>query len=275
MNKGDSQSLKPQSKAPGIISGKSEPGSFTHARLGVSRIYKLIRGNRISRNKFMASVVRKFDTPSWGDLVGPFLMYAPIWSTKPELVTVSIFTLFVLIWTIDIELYFSSSSYCTEILASLPFTSPDEPLYLIYSINRIIQVRAGTVEANMKGFLQFLQAGYQKLNGSGGIQTESNQPIRCQTETMVASTKIEEVLEGDHVGVDYGSVEPYMPHLASLNPHGISNTDLQMIQVCSLHQTESYEHGVALHAEHMRFVTSLTVVFFIGHMSLLTFITDS
>lgn len=83
----------------------------------------------------------------------------------------------------------------------------------------------------MKGFLQFLQAGYQKLNGSGGIQTESNQPIRCQTETMVASTKIEEVLEGDHVGVDYGSVEPYMPHLASLNPHGISNTDLQMIQV--------------------------------------------
>ncbi|XP_010317890.1 sister chromatid cohesion protein SCC2 isoform X2 [Solanum lycopersicum] len=195
MNKGDSQSLKPQSKAPGIISGKSEPGSFTHARLGVSRIYKLIRGNRISRNKFMASVVRKFDTPSLGDLVGPFLIY------------------------------------CTEILASLPFTSPDEPLYLIYSINRIIQVRAGTVEANMKGFLQFLQAGYQKLNGSGGIQTESNQPIRCQTETMVASTKIEEVLEGDHVGVDYGSVEPYMPHLASLNPHGISNTDLQMIQV--------------------------------------------
>ncbi|KAK4733728.1 hypothetical protein R3W88_007989 [Solanum pinnatisectum] len=184
MNKGDFQSLKPQSKAPGIMSGKSEPSSFTHARLGVSRIYKLIRGNRISRNKFMASVVRKFDTPSWGDLVGPFLIY------------------------------------CTEILASLPFTSPDEPLYLIYSINRIIQV-----------FLQFLQAGYQKLNGSGGIQTEPNQPIRCQTETMVASTKIDEGLEGDHVGVDYGSVEPYMPHLVSLNPHGISNADLQMIQV--------------------------------------------
>lgn len=84
LNKGDSQSLKPQSKAPGIMSGKSEPGSFTHARLGVSRIYKLIRGNRISRNKFMASVVRKFDTPSWSDQVGPFLMYAPIWSTDPE-----------------------------------------------------------------------------------------------------------------------------------------------------------------------------------------------
>lgn len=195
MNTGGSQILKSQSKAPGITSGKSEPGSFTHARLGVSRIYKLIRGNRISRNKFMASVVRKFDTPNWSDSVVPFLIY------------------------------------CTEILASLPFTSPDEPLYLIYSINRIIQVRAGTVEANMKGFLQFLQAGCQKINASGNIQTEPNQPIRCETETMVANTKIEEGLEGDHVGVDYGSVDSYMPHLASLNPHGISNADWQMIQV--------------------------------------------
>ncbi|KAJ8557203.1 hypothetical protein K7X08_002828 [Anisodus acutangulus] len=195
MNKGGSQSLKPQSKAPGIMSGKSDPGSFTHARLGVSRIYKLIRGNHISRNKFMASVVRKFDTPSWSDSAVPFLIY------------------------------------CTEILALLPFTSPDEPLYLIYSINRIIQVRAGTVEANMKGFLQFLQAGSQKINASGSIQTEPNQPVRCEAETMVTTAKIEEGLEGDHVGVDYGSVYSYMPHLASLNPHGISIADLQKIQV--------------------------------------------
>lgn len=40
--------------------------------------------------------------------------------------------------------------YCTEILALLPFTSPDEPLYLIYAINRIIQVRAGVLEAKLK-----------------------------------------------------------------------------------------------------------------------------
>ncbi|KAM3238424.1 sister chromatid cohesion protein SCC2 isoform X2 [Capsicum annuum] len=195
MNKGGSQSLNPQSKAPGIMSGKSEPGSFTHARLGVSRIYKLIRGNRISRNKFIASVVRKFDTPSWSDSVVPFLIY------------------------------------CTEILASLPFISPDEPLYLIYSINRIIQVRAGTVEANMKGFLQFFQAGCQKINASESIQTEPNQAIRRETETMVANKKIEEGLEGDHVGIDYGSVDSYMPHQASLNTHSISNADLQIIQV--------------------------------------------
>lgn len=156
------------------------------------------------------------------------------------LVTLSMFILFALIWTTDPEFVLSllSSRYCTEILASLPFTSPDEPLYLIYSINRIIQVRAGTVEANMKGFLQFLQAGSQKINGSGSIQTEPTQPIKCETEAMVTN-EILEGLERDRVCVDYGSVDSYMPHLASLNPHGISNVDLHMIQVCSLHQVQS------------------------------------
>ncbi|KAF6145352.1 hypothetical protein GIB67_016813 [Kingdonia uniflora] len=40
--------------------------------------------------------------------------------------------------------------YCTEILASLPFTTPDEPLYLIYTINRVLQVRSGSLKATMK-----------------------------------------------------------------------------------------------------------------------------
>lgn len=39
---------------------------------------------------------------------------------------------------------------CTEVLASLPFTCAEEPLYLIYDINRVIQLRAGAPEANMK-----------------------------------------------------------------------------------------------------------------------------
>lgn len=63
-----------QSKAPGNLKGKSNSSSFAYARLGVSRIYKLIRGNRVSRNKFMSSVIRKFDTPSCNNLVIPFLM---------------------------------------------------------------------------------------------------------------------------------------------------------------------------------------------------------
>lgn len=65
---------KLQSKASGNVKGKSDAASLTQSRLGVSRIYKLIRGNRVSRNKFMSSIVRKFDSPSWNDSVVPFLM---------------------------------------------------------------------------------------------------------------------------------------------------------------------------------------------------------
>jgi hypothetical protein len=42
--------------------------------------------------------------------------------------------------------------YCVEVLASLPFTSPDEPLYLVYDINRFIQIRAGAIESNLKNW---------------------------------------------------------------------------------------------------------------------------
>ena len=61
-------------KAAGSLKGKSEVGNLAQARLGVSRIYKLIRGNRISRNKFMSSIIRKFDNPSRIDSVISFLM---------------------------------------------------------------------------------------------------------------------------------------------------------------------------------------------------------
>lgn len=61
-------------KGPGNMRGRSDGASLAQARLGVSRIYKLIRGNRISRNKFMSSIVRKFDNPMWNDSVVPFLM---------------------------------------------------------------------------------------------------------------------------------------------------------------------------------------------------------
>lgn len=61
-------------KGPGNMRGRSDGASLAQARVGVSRIYKLIRGNRISRNKFMSSIVRKFDNPMWNDSVVPFLM---------------------------------------------------------------------------------------------------------------------------------------------------------------------------------------------------------
>ncbi|KAJ0980187.1 hypothetical protein J5N97_008442 [Dioscorea zingiberensis] len=47
--------------------------------------------------------------------------------------------------------------YCTEILASLPFSSPDEPLYLIYDINRVVQLRAGAIESSIKMWISSSQ----------------------------------------------------------------------------------------------------------------------
>lgn len=64
-----------QQKGSTNMSAKNDNTSstLTQARLGVSRIYKLIRGNRISRNKFMTSIVRKFDIPTWSGSVISFL----------------------------------------------------------------------------------------------------------------------------------------------------------------------------------------------------------
>lgn len=88
---------------------------------GIARVYKLIRSNRTSRNKFMGSIIRKFDSTNQ---IGE-----------------------------SIDLLFLQ--YCTEILASLPFEIPDEPLYLIYSVNRIVQIRCGplhsVIEASVSG----------------------------------------------------------------------------------------------------------------------------
>ncbi|KAJ1398768.1 Zinc finger, PHD-type [Sesbania bispinosa] len=134
---------KTQSKIPVSGKGKPEADSLTQARHGVSRIYKLIRSNRISRNKFMSSIVRKFDNPSWSKLVIAFL------------------------------------TYCTEVLALLPFISPDEPLYLIYAINRVVQVRAGPLEANFKAWSSSLlrSEGHSTPYGNGMCQRGPDEPI--------------------------------------------------------------------------------------------------
>ncbi|KAF6161375.1 hypothetical protein GIB67_009254 [Kingdonia uniflora] len=91
--------------------------TFVHARHGVSRIYRLIWRNRVSRNKFLSSVVCKFDSPRFNH---------------------------------SLKVSIPSFGYYTEILASLPFTAPDEPLYLTYTINHLLQVRYGSLEATMK-----------------------------------------------------------------------------------------------------------------------------
>ncbi|KAG9439816.1 hypothetical protein H6P81_019981 [Aristolochia fimbriata] len=117
MSFGFIESFLRQNKLPGNSKGKTDGNIFRYSKIGISRIYLLIRGNRMSRNKFMSSVVRKFDPGSWNKSVVSFLVY------------------------------------CTEILASLPFATPDEPLYLIYTINRVIQVKAGAIESEMKAMI--------------------------------------------------------------------------------------------------------------------------
>ncbi|KAK4751335.1 hypothetical protein SAY87_004817 [Trapa incisa] len=207
-------------KGPANMRGRSDGAALAQARLGVSRIYRLIRGNRISRNKFMSSVVRKFDNPLWNDSVVPFMMH------------------------------------CTEILALLPFTLPDEPLYLIYSINRIIQVRAGSIEANLKAFCSRL---FSKESGdigheNGVIQQEqvaqpsfSNvrdvdlngtapedsfyHPIYGHTGSLDLNGKIPpEAVDKLHTNAgDYVDGKAHIS--VSTEPHGLSDDDLQKIQV--------------------------------------------
>ncbi|KAF3444847.1 hypothetical protein FNV43_RR14540 [Rhamnella rubrinervis] len=162
---------KLQSKAPGNVKGKSDAASLTQARLGVSRIYKLIRGNRVSRNKFMSSIVRKFDSPSWNDSVVPFLMY------------------------------------CTEILALLPFTSPDEPLYLIYAINRVIQVRAGVLEAKLKALS--LRLSQRVAPRENGVSKEEPTSLRFPNEmtSMNWGRKIQPEPASEHVTNHMSSVD--------------------------------------------------------------------
>lgn len=74
ISRSDNANQKIQSKGSGSLKGRSDGSSLTQARLGVSRIYKLIRGNRVSRNNFISSIVRKFDNPRLNDSMIPFLM---------------------------------------------------------------------------------------------------------------------------------------------------------------------------------------------------------
>ncbi|XP_011098733.1 nipped-B-like protein isoform X2 [Sesamum indicum] len=177
------------------MKGKSEVSSSMHARLGVARIYKLIRGNRVSRNRFMSSVVHKFEMPTWSDSVIHFL------------------------------------KYCTEILALLPFTLPDEPLYLIYIINRVVQVRSGTLESSMKEFLHSLQGNSQKRNGNGVIQlNETLKPGSERTMWIDGNHRVTGELQDQHLFGGDAYKDQNISPMTSWGSHSISTSDLQQIQ---------------------------------------------
>ncbi|PIN06625.1 Sister chromatid cohesion protein SCC2/Nipped-B [Handroanthus impetiginosus] len=183
---------KAQARLFNNMKGKSEVGTSMH---GVARIYKLIRGNRISRNRFMSSVVHKFESPTCSDSVIPFLLY------------------------------------CTEILALLPFTLPDEPLYLIYTINRVVQVRAGVLESNMKDFLHSLQGNFHKGNGNGMVQLDQAVNPGSETTTEIdGNHQISAELHGQHLFGDDAYRDPSTNPMTPRDCSGASPSDFQKIQ---------------------------------------------
>lgn len=144
-----------------------------------------------------------------------------------------VFHLFVWISVKIVSIRTAFSRYCTEILALLPFTLPDEPLYLIYAINRVIQVRAGTLEANMKAFLHSLQEDAKKLQGNGITQPQepSCQPVCDQTISMDLNGTVE-VESGDQPVSNHSEhTYPNLRPRNSYNAYHISEHDLPKIQV--------------------------------------------
>ncbi|XP_028075133.1 sister chromatid cohesion protein SCC2-like [Camellia sinensis] len=147
------------------------------------------------KEQIYVSVVCKFDTPSWNPSVIPFLMY------------------------------------CTEMLALLPFTLPDELLYLIYAINRVIQVRAGTCEANMKAFLHSLQEDAKIVHGNGITpQWPSSQPVSSHTISADPNGTFKEEPADEPVSNHSVSVDSNLHSRSPCNLCGISEDDLQKIQ---------------------------------------------
>lgn len=148
--------------------------------------------------------------------------------------------------------------YCTEVLALLPFTLPDEPLYLIYTINRIIQVRAGTLEANMKAMSTgLLQRDAQKTTHENGMfQQESYQPVYNHMTAMDLNGMMKEESAAQPIfyqmtSIDLnGTIQPepivqtishHIPPMeakmldtSSVESCRISEEDLQKIQVLHL-----------------------------------------
>lgn len=102
--------------------------------------------------------------------------------------------------------------YCTETLALLPFSSPDEPLYLIYAINRVIQVRAGALEANMKALSSnLLKADAQKTtNENGTVQLDHSRAVFNYMATVDLNGTIQEE----------AVVQPALYHMTSIDLNG-------------------------------------------------------
>lgn len=111
----------------------------------------------------------------------------------------------------------------------LPFTLPDEPLYLIYTINRVVQVRAGTLESNMKDFLHSVQGNDHKGNDNGMVQ--SDEAFNPDSNRSMTVDGVSGQLHGQHLYGDDAHNDSNMKPMTSRHPYSISASDLQKIQV--------------------------------------------
>lgn len=138
-------------KLSGDVNSNHDLSTATTAKVGISRVYSLLQRSRVSRNKFLSSLIHKFDSGSLENSSLPFLVY------------------------------------CTEVLAALPFAVPDEPLYLVQMINRTVQPRAGILEASMKSLIYDGPLGAIIKSGLESIKSD----MREIEETKIESVKLQ------------------------------------------------------------------------------------
>lgn len=98
----------------------------------------------------------------------------------------------------------------------LPFIAPDEPLYLIYAINRVVQIRAGPLEANFKAWSSSLlrSEGDVAPHGNGMYQQAPNEPIHS---TQVMSKDLNGTFQQN---VD---VQPHLDDTTSVDLNGTNH----------------------------------------------------
>lgn len=98
----------------------------------------------------------------------------------------------------------------------LPFTAPDEPLYLIYAINRVVQLRAGPLEANFKAWSSSLlqREGDGTPHGNGMYQRVPHEPIlTTQVQSMDLNGTFQQNLD----------VQPYLVDMTSVDLNGTNH----------------------------------------------------
>lgn len=146
--------------------------------------------------------------------------------------------------------------YCAEILALLPFTFPDEPLYLIHAINRIIQVRAGALQEEIKALgMHLLQRNTQNVHYENGmiqpqqpalftdnmILSDMNGSVEhdqsrtfCDFTSMDLNQQIPPESVAHHeLSNNTTTLEGKLHNICSVDLNSISKDDLQKIQVIS------------------------------------------